>query len=173
MGTIVYVKDEYEIMISQEEFANLKEPLRSIIDKYSYIDPEGYRIVSWDIAKYTNHCCDPNTISTGYGFEIAIRDIEPGEQITDEYGIFNLEHTLSLFCDNPLCRKEVKPEDFDLLYEEWDRKIIPALKRIPYVAQPLYSLLDKNTVSELEDFFRDNSLYKSVYNLKYKKPVKV
>ncbi|MCS7204143.1 MAG: SET domain-containing protein [Leptospiraceae bacterium] len=173
MGTIVYVKDEFEIMISQEDFQKIKEPLRSIIDRYSYIDPEGYRIISWDIAKYTNHCCDPNTISTGYGFEIAIKDIEPGEQITDEYGIFNLERTMELYCDKPYCRNQLTPDDFDLYYEEWDRKIIPALLRIPYVPQPLYDIIDEVTKMELEEFLRDHSKYKTVYHLKFKKPVKV
>jgi SET domain-containing protein len=172
MGTIVYVKDDLEIMISQEDYHKYSDSLKKVIDRYSYIDPEGYRIISWDFAKYTNHCCDPNTISTGYGFEIAIKDIEPGEQITDEYGIFNLDREIHLVCDKQNCRKVVCNEDFDKYYKEWDQKIIPALKRVPFVHQPLYEFIDEITKRELEEFFKDPSKYKSVYHLRFKKILK-
>jgi len=172
MGTIVYVKDDLEIMISQEDYHKYSDSLKKVIDRYSYIDPEGYRIISWDFAKYTNHCCDPNTISTGYGFEIAIKDIEPGEQITDEYGIFNLDREIHLVCDKQNCRKVVCNEDFDKYYKEWDQKIIPSLKRVPFVPQPLYEFIDEITKRELEEFFKDPSKYKSVYHLRFKKILK-
>src|SRR5690606_207308 len=90
-GSIVYVKDSLELEISPTDYLIHSEETKEVIDKYSYIDERGYRIISCDFAKYVNHCCNCNTISTGYGFEIAIRDIKPGEQITDEYGIFNLD----------------------------------------------------------------------------------
>ena len=172
MGTIVYVKDDLEIMISQEDYYKYSDSLKKVIDRYSYIDPEGYRIISWDFAKYTNHCCDPNTISTGYGFEIAIKDIEPGEQITDEYGIFNLDKEIHLVCDKQNCRKVVCNEDFDKYYKEWDQKIIPALEKVPLVHQPLYEFIEEITKRELEEFFKDRSKYKSVYNLRFKKILK-
>jgi len=172
MGTIVYVKDDLEIMISQEDYHKYSDSLKKVIDRYSYIDPEGYRIISWDFAKYTNHCCDPNTISTGYGFEIAIKDIEPEEQITDEYGIFNLDKEIHLVCDKQNCRKVVCNEDFDKYYKEWDQKIIPSLKRVPFVHQPLYEFIDEITKRELEEFFKDPSKYKSVYHLRFKKILK-
>jgi len=172
MGTIVYVKDDLEIMISQEDYYKYSDSLKKVIDRYSYIDPEGYRIISWDFAKYTNHCCDPNTISTGYGFEIAIKDIEPGEQITDEYGIFNLDKEIHLVCDKQNCRKVVCNEDFDKYYKEWDQKIIPALEKVPLVHQPLYEFIEEITKRELEEFFKDPSKYKSVYHLRFKKILK-
>jgi uncharacterized protein len=89
-GTIVYVKDFMELTITPEQYEKLPHVLQEKVEKYSYIENQGNRIVSWDHGKYVNHCCDCNTISTGYGFEIAIRDIHPGEEITDEYGLFNV-----------------------------------------------------------------------------------
>ena len=89
-GTIVYVKDPLEIEVEPERFEELDPTYQSIVNWFSYIDERGVRIISWDIAKYVNHSCDANSISTGYGFEIATRDIAAGEEITDEYGIFNL-----------------------------------------------------------------------------------
>ncbi len=168
-GTIVYVRDKLEIQISEEEFENYNEIYKNLIRKYSYIDKNGYRILSWDLAKYVNHCCDPNTVITGYGFEIAIRDIEPGEEITDEYAFFNLDKEEEVFCEKKNCRKRIKPEDFETYYQEWDEKIKKTLPKIFIVEQPLFVYIDKNTKKELEEFRKDPSNYKSLYNLRYKK----
>ena len=64
-GTIVYVKDELELCISPEVFARLDPLLQEAVEKYSYIENQGNRIISWDHGKYVNHCCDCNTMSTG------------------------------------------------------------------------------------------------------------
>ena len=106
----------------------LQEPaLRASIERYSYIDARGVQIVSWDHGKYVNHCCQCNTMSTAYGFEIAIRDIEVGEQITDEYGMFNLKEPMKLRCSASSCRGEVRAADLDRLYPVWDEQIKAAL----------------------------------------------
>ena len=165
-GTIVYVKDSMELEISPEEFYRHTPELQTAIDKYSYIDERGFHIVSWDFAKYVNHCCNCNTISTGYGFEIAIRDILPGEQITDEYGIFNLDKEFELVCGEKNCRKAVHPDDFDRFYRKWDRVIKDALRNLNRVDQPLINLMDPATKAQLDLYFEDPSRYKSVYSLK-------
>ena len=108
-GTIVYVKDSLELIVSPTDYLMHSEAMKDVIEKYSYIDEKGNRIISWDFAKYVNHCCNCNTISTGYGFEMAIRDIQKGEQITDEYGIFNLEKEMVLVCGQENCRKKTPP----------------------------------------------------------------
>ncbi|HEX2898241.1 MAG TPA: SET domain-containing protein-lysine N-methyltransferase, partial [Bacteroidia bacterium] len=126
-GTITYVEDDLEVRIPESQFLSYTEPIRAVLDKYSYIDADGVRIMSWDFAKYVNHNCSFNSISTGYGFEIAIRDIHPGEELTDEYGIFNLEYPMKCYCGSPNCRREVCPSDFDDYYKEWDKLIQSAL----------------------------------------------
>ena len=77
--------------------------------KYSYSDENGVHILSWDNAKYVNHRCDCNTIATGYGFAIAIRDIWNGQEISEEYGLFNLDRVIPLACGCTQCRKEPAP----------------------------------------------------------------
>lgn len=166
-GTVVYVKDKWEITLSKSEYLTLSKEIQDIFEKYSYIDENGCRIISWDIAKYVNHCCYPNTISTGYGFEIAIRDILPDEEITDEYGIFNLVHEIELLCDKPDCRNVVRAEDFDQYFRYWDEKIKKSLAKFYMVNQPLLSLIDRQTLKSLNLFFKEESKYKSVYSLKY------
>jgi len=167
MGTIVYIKDSLEQVVSPTDYLMHPPAMRKVIEKYSYIDEAGNRIVSWDFAKYVNHCCNCNTISTGYGFEVAIRDIQPGEQITDEYGIFNLEYEMTLLCGKPGCRKVIRPSDFDDYYQDWDAKIKAALPQLFQVEQPLLPLLDEATRQELDQFFVAPERYKSVYALKY------
>lgn len=167
-GTITYVKDSLEIVITQDSFDQYEPDMQAVIEKYSYMDQNGERIVSWDFAKYVNHCCNCNTMSTGYGFEMAIRDIHPGEQITDEYGIFNLEEDFPLVCADPSCRKRVSPEDFDVFYGVWDERIKKAMAHFNDVNQPLLPLVDAETRAELNGYLVDPSKYKSVYALRLK-----
>ncbi|MCB0706568.1 MAG: SET domain-containing protein-lysine N-methyltransferase [Saprospiraceae bacterium] len=167
-GTIVYVKDSLEMIISPTDYLIHSNAVREMVDKYSYMDQDGNRIVSWDFAKYVNHCCNCNTISTGYGFELAIRDIQKGEQITDEYGIFNLDQEMTLVCGDPTCRKAIKPSDFDTYYKEWDQRIQKSIRHLFEVEQPLIPFIDPETRMELDAFFENPESYKSVYALRLK-----
>lgn len=172
-GTIVYVKDSLEVVITPTEFLLHTAEMKEVIDKYSYIDEHGNRIISWDFAKYVNHCCNCNTISTGYGFEIAIRDIKKGEQITDEYGVFNLEEEMTLVCGEKTCRMKVTPDDFDKYYQEWDEKIKNSIGKLFVVEQPLIPFIDGDTRKELNVFKKNTKKYKSVYSLRYHKEKKL
>lgn len=167
-GTIVYVKDSMEIEVSPTQYLLYQPEMQKVIEKYSYIDERGFRIISWDFGKYVNHCCNCNCISTGYGFEVAIRDIATGEQITDEYGIFNLQEEMILECGFENCRKKIKPDDFDIYYREWDEKIKLALPELHSVEQPLLPFLDSETITKLDEYFMNPENYRSVYQLRYK-----
>lgn len=165
-GTITYVEDELEVRIPEAQFLSFQPSIRAVLDKYSYIDAEGVRIMSWDFAKYVNHNCSFNTITTGYGFEVAIRDIQAGEELTDEYGIFNLEYPMDCYCGSPACRRQVKPNDFDDLYQDWDQMILSAMPLIKQVGQPLWSLIDPALVRQLEDYLNNVDTYRSVYTMR-------
>ncbi|MGD8608421.1 MAG: SET domain-containing protein [Myxococcales bacterium] len=164
-GTITYVWDPLEIEVLPDD-PRLQDPnLAAIIERYSYIDPQGVRIVSWDHAKYVNHCCQANTMSTAYGFEIAVRDIEAGEQITDEYGMFNLPEPMDLCCSTGPCRGKVQAGDLERYYERWDSQIQSALARVEHVDQPLWPLVDVVTATAVEHFARWGRGYRSVREL--------
>lgn len=167
-GSIIYVKDSLELIITPTDYLQHPPEMKTVIDKYSYIDEKGNRIVSWDFAKYVNHCCNCNTISTGYGFEIAIRDIKAGEQITDEYGIFNLDEAMTLVCGEQNCRKIIKPVDFDIYYQDWDTKIKNSIGKLFEVEQPLMPFVEEEIRKELDEFFMNPERYKSVYSLRLK-----
>ena len=166
-GTITYVKDSLEMEITPEAFEGYTPEMQEVIEKYSYIDEKGIRIVSWDFAKYVNHCCNCNTMSTGYGFEIAIRDIQPGEQITDEYGIFNMSREMELQCHHNNCRGRLSPNDFDAYYRQWDEQLQDALAKLLAVGQPLLPIIDPKSREEVMAYLQGKAPYRSVYSLKY------
>jgi hypothetical protein len=164
-GTITYVWDPLEVEIPLGD-ARLEEPsLRAAIERYSYIDARGTRIVSWDHAKYVNHCCQCNTMSTAYGFEIAIRDIEAGEQITDEYGLFNPQESMNLCCSLGPCRGVVQATDLEQLCHVWDAQVKAALAVVEEVEQALWPLVDLVTANAIERYARWGEGYRSVREL--------
>ena len=67
---------------------------------------------------YINHCCDPNAIdlskspnSTQY---IAWREIQAGEEVTTDYGIYGGATIEKCECGSSLCRGRVTPDDWRL-----------------------------------------------------------
>lgn len=166
-GTLTYVKDDLEIELTPRQFERLDGAHRQIVDKYSYIDQRGRRIVSWDHAKYVNHRCECNTMSTGYGFEIAIRDIEAGEEITDEYGLFNLQEPMAVNCGCRQCRKLLYPSDLQRFAELWDRQVMDALVDLPGVQQPLWYLVDRGTRTAVSAYLKGSRPYRSVSALRW------
>ncbi|HRE98354.1 MAG TPA: SET domain-containing protein [Flavobacteriales bacterium] len=167
-GTIVYIKDELEIVIPPDD-PRRNDPLyKDVIEKYSYTEPNGNFVLSWDIGRYVNHCCNCNIISTGYGFEIAIRDIQAGEEITDEYGLFNSGWEIDLVCTKPGCRKKLQPSDLDLNYEKWDAAIKSAFDYFEKVDQPLLKYMEPEIKDKLNRFLKEGRDYISVLELKIK-----
>ncbi|MBI9080104.1 MAG: SET domain-containing protein-lysine N-methyltransferase [Pseudodesulfovibrio sp.] len=171
-GTIVYVKDRLEIELTEKIFNALDEHHKSIAVKYSYTDENGIKILSWDNAKYVNHRCNCNTISTGYGFEIAIRNIYKGEEICDDYGLFNFEDEIQLSCKCPECRKSLKPDDIEKHYVIWDELIISALNKVTDVHQPLMEFMDSETKKQLRAYLCGEDAYTSVLALRYRRNIK-
>ncbi|MCC5945927.1 MAG: SET domain-containing protein-lysine N-methyltransferase [Bernardetiaceae bacterium] len=167
-GTIVYVKDSLEIEVSPKKYDKLDTYAKAVVDKYSYRDERGFRIISWDFAKYVNHSCNYNTISTGYGFEIAIRDIEVDEQITDEYGIFNLEQNFSCSCGSAQCRGQIKPTDFDTYATLWDSQIKDALQYYARTPQDLAIYIPPKLQKQLNNYLQTGTYYRSIKNLQHK-----
>jgi hypothetical protein len=166
-GTIIYVKDLLEIEVTPEQFAAMDIQYKAVVDWFSYVDQRGVRIVSWDIAKYVNHHCDSNSISTGYGFDIATRDIQAAEEITDEYGIFNLPEPLECCCDSANCRGTISNNDWDTYWRFWDKVAQDALSCVGQVPQPLMHFMDSEDYQDLTEYLRNRQCYKSVLTMRF------
>lgn len=167
VGTITYAQDSLDISIDAGKYATLDTLQKQMVDHYAFVDPEGNRVLCWDHAKYVNHCCHANTISTGYGFEIAIRDIMAGEQVTDDYGLFNLPYDMAVICTKPDCRKIITGKDIARYYAGWDARIIESLKMADKVPQALLPYLDREIRESIFSYIAGKSEYKSVLQTQY------
>ena len=166
-GTIVYVKDPLDIELKVDDYAAHRPEMQDLIEKYSFIDQHGVRILCWDLAKYVNHCCHCNTLSSGFGFDIAIKDINEGEEITCDYGPLNVEFDMKLVCQQSTCRNILKPSDIDTYFDQWDEKLKPALNLFTSVEQPLVQYMNQDELKKLLKYLQDPSQYISVHALKY------
>jgi uncharacterized protein len=165
-GTITYAIDSLELQINELTYQNLPDLQKEKVDWFSYRDEKNNRIVSWDHAKYVNHCCHANTLTTAWGFEIAVRDIKEGEEITDDYGLFmGVEESMTLKCNKSDCRGMVGYGDHSICGPEWDRKIKEALALVNYTSQPLLTFLPEDVKHELLQFTNGRVEYKGISSL--------
>src|SRR5262245_7441225 len=93
-GTITWVRDNFDQTFKPGEVKLMEPAYQKIIEDYSYIDARGMIVLCWDHARYFNHSCAANCLAGGYDFELAIRDIRAGEELTDDYGTLNLRENL-------------------------------------------------------------------------------
>ncbi len=140
-GTITWVRDALDQTLPHEHFERLSGPLRDVLDRYSYVDKEGDHVLCWDHARYINHACEATCLSPGYGFEIAVRDIAPGEELTDDYGTLNIDVAFECACRSPRCRKVIRPDDLLAHGDRWDALIAESFARLTAVDQPLWALV--------------------------------
>ena len=169
-GTFVYVKDDLDIEIGQEQYARLDSLRRQHVDTFSYTEATGARVVSWDLAKYVNHSCHPNSMSTGWGPEVAVEDIPAGAEITDEYGLLNIEDAMPCCCGSGVCRGQVQPDDNRRLVSFWDELVQAALCFSRTVEQPLWNLIPTVEQRELEAYLAGRAQYRSVSELTHVPP---
>ncbi len=140
-GTITWVRCELDRRFSPAEFASMDRHYRDVLSRYSFVDAQGDYVLCWDHARFMNHSCAPNCRSAGYDFEIAVRDIAPGEELTDDYGTLNLEYDFDCACRAPQCRRRILPGDLLRFADEWDRVVAEVFPSIAKVPQPLWGLL--------------------------------
>jgi uncharacterized protein len=161
-GTITFAQDPLDIAISPSSPLLKDKNIKPFVEKYSYINEKNDYVISWDIAKYMNHCCYANTLTTGWGFEVAVRDIEVGEEITDDYGLFTLKHDMKISCTKENCRGRVSIDDFNNLSSFWDDKISSAVKKLNEVDQPLIQFINDSILKQLNGYIMGTSPYLSV-----------
>jgi hypothetical protein len=142
-GSVTWVGDPLDQIITAATLDGLPPLLCSQVHRYSYLNGRGHRILCWDHGRFVNHSCAAACLSPGFDFEIAIRDIAPGEEITDDYGTLNLEEPFRCLCGQSTCRGEIRPDDPDRHATEWDTLIARAFPAIASVEQPLWDLVQE------------------------------
>lgn len=139
-GTVTWVRDDLDQIVDPAAHVALAPMLAALLHKYSYLEPRG-RVLCWDHGRFVNHSCDPNCRSTGFDFEIAVRDIQPGDEITDDYGSLNVDYEFDCRCGSPRCRSTIRASDITRFADDWDRDAAAAFARAGSLAQPLWPLL--------------------------------
>jgi hypothetical protein len=147
-GTITWVRDDFDQAFSLAQVERMAPIYREIVAKYCFVDSRGDFVLCWDLARYINHSCDPSCRSAGYDFELAVRDIYPGEELTDDYGSLNLEYDFRCACTAAACRKIIHPDDLLTYAEQWDQIVAEPFRLIPTVAQPLWPLVKDKELLE-------------------------
>ncbi len=148
-GTITWVLDKLDREFSPLEIQNMEPIYQEILDFYTFRNNNGNYVLCWDNGRYVNHSFNSNCLTTAYDFEIAIRDILPGEQLTDDYGYLNIPYPFRGI-DEGTRRKIVYPDDLIRYHKVWDKKIAKAFPNITKVNQPLRTLIPNDKWMEIE-----------------------
>jgi len=143
-GTVTWVLDKLDRVFSPLDFQSMEPIYQEILETYSFRNNKGNLVLCWDHGRYVNHSFNSNCLTTAYDFEIAIRDIHIGEQLTDDYGYLNISHPFRGI-DEGTKRKIVYPDDLLKYSDVWDKKLLKVFHKIPDLEQPLQSLIDQDT----------------------------
>jgi SET domain-containing protein len=79
-----------DVKITQEKFNNLNEAQKEYFYKYAWLEEDGCYYSSCDLTNFINHSYTPN-LKVIDDVVIAIRDIQPEEELFENYQEFDLE----------------------------------------------------------------------------------
>lgn len=165
-GTITWVQDPLDRVLKQDEVKIMHASVQEQVDKYSFRNNKGEFVLCWDLAKYVNHSFNANCLSSAYDFEVAIRDIYPGEQLTDDYGYLNIAEPFKAI-DEGTGRNTVYPNDLLTYHEKWDSQLREAFKDFEKVKQPLVELVPYTIRQKIKTKLAHNKPLDSILNLYY------
>lgn len=148
-GTITWVLDKLDREFSPDDFQSMAPIYQHILDTYTFRNNNGSYVLCWDNGRYVNHSFNSNCLTTAYDFEVAIRDIQVGEQLTDDYGYLNISQPFRGI-DEGTRRKTVYPDDLLKYYGVWDKKLLKVFHKIPKLEQQLRELVADSVWEEVQ-----------------------
>lgn len=142
-GTITWVLDELDRPLTGTEMNAMPSCYDKLIDLWTFHDGRGHRVLCWDTGRNLNHSCEPNCGGSEFWFEVALRDIEPGEQLTNDYATLYMRPSedFACRCGSPLCRGAASHEQVPLVVAAIQKQLQLALSELTMVPQPLSGLL--------------------------------
>lgn len=168
-GTITWIQDPLDQILLPEQVEALGPRYGDLIERYTFVNRHGQRILCWDSARLMNHSCEANSMSPGLPFEIAVRDITLGEQLTCDYGSLNLERAFTCRCGSWRCRGTIRPEDYECCAPAWDAALREAFAFITQVRQPLWDWV--NDVSIIEAGLADPTRIPSILSHRWPRTI--
>ena len=163
-GTITWVQDSLDRIFTPKQYSAFSSIYKDILDTYTFRNNRGNHVLCWDNARFVNHSFKSNCLSTSYDFEIAIRDIEIGEELTDDYGYLNITEPFRGL-EEGTKRKIVYPDDLKKYYKSWDKKLLSAIKQVNTVTQELHVMLSQKTKNIISEVLKGNLEMESILSL--------
>lgn len=165
-GTITWALDELDREFTPKQFHDMDDTYKEVLEFYSFRNNVGNYVLCWDNARFVNHSFNSNCLTTAYDFEIAIRDIHPGEQLTDDYGYLNISEPFRGI-DEGTKRKVVYPDDLLRYAPVWDKKLISGLQHFNDVNQPLKKFIKPTILKKIDKILRGESEMDSILKCFY------
>jgi hypothetical protein len=146
-GCITWVQDKFDLVFAPQQLKELRPVYAKAVSKYAFANARGEYVLCWDLARYVNHSCHPTRLRTGYNFEIAVKDIAAGQELTGDYASPNLEDSFACHCQARRCRRIIHATDIYSHAEGWDKAVRETFPLIAATPQPLWPLvLEKQAV---------------------------
>jgi hypothetical protein len=141
MGTLTWIRCALDRTMSPEQVAALAEPYARVFERYAYVDGRGDSVLCWDHARFMNHSCAPTCLSPGFDFDIAVRDMKAGDELTCDYAMLNIEESFACACGVSNCRRTIEPDDGHRIADACDVLLERAVRVLSKRPQPLWPLL--------------------------------
>ncbi len=165
-GTVTWIFDDLDREIPESCLEKLSPPCQEAVLTYSYRNNKGHLIFCWDNERYINHSFRANCCLTPYRFELAIRDIEAGEELTNDYGTLNIIAPFSVDSEGG-SRTVVYPDDLLHYSSLWDLQLREAFNRFLHVAQPLQQVFPIDIWQQATAIARGETVMASIGNCYY------
>lgn len=166
-GTITWVQDDLDRVFRSNEVKNMNTTNKELIKYFSFRNNKGDYVLCWDNGKYVNHSFKSNCLTTPYDFEIAVRDIQIGEELTDDYGYLNIEAPFNALPEKGSSRKTVYPNDLTKYFNIWDKQISESIQYFKKVNQPLAHLLSAKIKRKVTQIIEGKQPLESILNCYY------
>ncbi len=160
-GTITWALDNLDREFTPSKMKKMNPLYQNILETYCYRNKKGNYVLCWDNGRFVNHSFKSNCLSTAYDFEIAIRDIHPGEELTDDYGYLNVSEPFRGI-DEGTRRKTVYPDNLLNFHETWDKQLLKNFPKIIEVDQPLNTLISSKLWKEINAIVEGKKTMKSI-----------
>jgi len=152
-GTITWVMDELDQAFTGVDMDALPQSYDELFDRWTFHDGRGRRVLCWDLGRYMNHSCEPNCGGSEFWFEVALRDIEPGEQLTNDYATLYMRSSegFDCRCGAESCRSVVSHAQVPHAVSAVRHQLREALEEIHLTDQPLLSLLRRDWIERAKE----------------------
>ncbi len=152
-GTITWVMDELDQAFTGVDMDALPQAYEELFDRWTFHDGRGRRVLCWDLGRYMNHSCEPNCGGSEFWFEVALRDIEVGEQLTNDYATLYMRSSegFDCRCGAESCRGVVSHAQVPHAIAAVRHQLREALAEIHLTDQPLLSLLQRDWIERAKE----------------------